>query len=1006
LSGLFSSSSGAVPDAGGATILDADLRAFLETLPQIVWRTTPDGLSDYFNRCWYEFSGLSAEASLGDRWSGAIHPDDAARAAAAWQAAVREEATYDVEFRLRGAGGAYRWFLARATPLRDPAGRIVHWYGTCTDIDAQKRVEVQFRAIAEAIPQMVFTALPDGTMEYLNAHVYEYTGIPRDPAGWSLPAVVHPDDLAPMFDPWRRSVKSGDPYEAEARLLRADGAYRWFIVRASALRDPASGSLTRWFGTCTDVDDLHGAATRDAFLSRADELFAAELDPKTIVRAVARASVESFADYVFFDLAGEDGQLRRAAVEHRNPRRRERLQRSLGELAPPDHPIRPVSTAWRSGESVLVPRIDASWWRRAAMDDSHYERMRREELASLITVVITSRGRRFGVLSFCRAGASQSYGDFELTTAEELARRVGAALENAHLYQEARAAAEAQRDIAEREAFYARLGEEVAETLHLRETLDTATRLLVPSFADWAVVNLIDQDDALFLASSHHRDPALDARTRDLLDLRYLAAEAHGGSPEVVRTKQPVIYEQVPQGGIGAVTGPYREAIRALGVTSAVIVPIAFGGAVRGTIAIMYDRTSERHYSQADLPFFVEVARRLSPAIGNAEAYERARRVAWTFQAAALTMELPRVAGISFDALYEPSRSEALIGGDWYDAFRVADGRIVLTIGDVAGSGLDAAATMAAIRQSLRGAAAINPDPSVMLDAADRVLRWQAPDRFVTAWVGVLDPVWATLKTAGAGHPPPLERRADGSVLQLPAGGLPLGLRERGGDVTRQHVLAPNTTLLLYTDGLIEAGRDVIAGEAAVALALREADIETAPARAIHQAVLDGVVASDDVALLVVGFRDSLFALGGERGAQRWTFDVDDGAAATQARSAMVEVLERRGVAELERTIAELIFAELIGNVKRYAPGCVDVALDLSGTFGVLHVVDSGEGFQHNARLPADALDERGRGLFIVATIAEEFAVTRVPDGGAHARAVLPGRLDAIPEPGYSVARA
>ena len=154
-----------------------------------------------------------------------------------------------------------------------------------------------------------------------------------------------------------------------------------------------------------------------------------------------------------------------------------------------------------------------------------------------------------------------------------------------------------------------------------------------------------------------------------------------------MRTRKPVLYEEVPQGGIGAVTGPYREAIVALGVVSAAIVPIAFGGAVRGTIAIMYDRTSARRYADADLPFFVEVARRLSPAIGNAEAYERERRVARTFQAAALTTDLPQVAGISFDALYEAGRSEALIGGDWYDAFRVADGRVVLSIGDVAGAG-------------------------------------------------------------------------------------------------------------------------------------------------------------------------------------------------------------------------------------------------------------------------------------------------------------------------------
>jgi PAS domain S-box-containing protein len=981
------------PDGTTATILDADLRAFVETLPQIVWRTTPDGLNDYFNGAWAQYTGLAPEASAGERWSDAIHPDDAARAVSAWQAAVREEAPYEVEFRLRARDGTYRWFLTRASALRDAGGRVVKWYGTCTDIDAQKQVEVQFRAIAEAIPQMVWTALPDGSLDYVNAQMWDYIGTKRgDVAGWSWQNVVHPDDVGVLLEAWRRSVATGEPYEVESRLLRADGAYRWFMMRATAVRD-ANGAVTHWFGTCTDIDDLRGAAARDAFLARADELFAVELEAQAIMRAVARAAVASFADYVLFDLAGDDGVLRRAAVEHRDPRRRGPFQRSVGQVPPLDHPVHPIAAAWRSGESVLVPRIDETWWRRAAADDAHYARMRDEGLSSLITVVITARGRCYGVLTFCRTQASHTYSDSDLATAEDLARRIGAALENARLYQEARAAVEAQRRIAEREAFYARLGETISETLDLRETLDAATGLLVPQFADWAVVNLIDDENALFLAASHHRDPALDARTRELLDLRYLASEARGGSPAVVRTRRPLIYEHVPDGGLGAVTGPYRDAIRALGVASAAIVPIAFGGSVRGTIAIMYDRTSGRHYDTGDLPFFVEIARRLSPAIGNAEAYEREKRVARTFQAAALTTELPRLPGTSFDALYEAGRSEALIGGDWYDAFRVADGRVVVSVGDVAGSGLEAAATMAAIRQSLRAAAAINPDPSVMLDAADRVLRSQTPDRFVTAWAGVFDPVWGTLACAGAGHPPPLCRTVGGGVVELPAGGLPLGLRERGADVTRHVDLRAGETLLLYTDGLVEASHDLIAGEKAVVLALRDADVEAAPAQAIHEAVLRGGGASDDVALLVVTFRQALLDIGGDHGALRWTFDAGDARAAANARAAMAAALERRGVAEVDRTVAELVYAELVGNTKRYAPGAIDVALDLSGEFAVLHVVDAGAGFQHNARLPADALAESGRGLYIVSTIAEEFAVTRCTTGGAHARAVLKGRL-------------
>ena len=323
--------------------------------------------------------------------------------------------------------------------------------------------------------------------------------------------------------------------------------------------DPQTNAVTRWFGTCTDVDAIRGAAERDAFLARADALFGVELDADAIVQAVARAAVASFADYVLFDLLGEDGNLRRAAVEHRDASRREPFQRSVGDVPPLDHPVHPIAAAWRGGEGVLVPRIDATWMEQAAADASHLARMREEGVSSLITVVISARGRKHGTLTFCRRGNARSYSDADLATAEDLARRVGAALENARLYQEARAAAETQRRIAEREAFYARLGESLAETLDLRETLATATQVLVPSFADWAVVNLIDDEGALFLAASQHRDPARAERTAALLNLRYLASDAGGGSPEVVRTKQPLLYEDIPEGGIGAVTGPYRK---------------------------------------------------------------------------------------------------------------------------------------------------------------------------------------------------------------------------------------------------------------------------------------------------------------------------------------------------------------------------------------------------------------------------------------------------------------
>ena len=137
-----------------------------------------------------------------------------------------------------------------------------------------------------------------------------------------------------------------------------------------------------------------------------------------------------------------------------------------------------------------------------------------------------------------------------------------------------------------------------------------------------------------------------------------------------------------------------------------------------------------------------ELASRLGAAISNANAFAREHRVATTFQRAALSEDVPYVPGLHFSVLYNAAQAEASVGGDWYDAFRLPDGRVVLSVGDVAGSGLEAAVTMASVRQSIRTAVLINPNPEAVLEAVDRIVRAMADHgRFVTAFVAVFDPV-------------------------------------------------------------------------------------------------------------------------------------------------------------------------------------------------------------------------------------------------------------------------
>ncbi len=370
---------------------------------------------------------------------------------------------------------------------------------------------------------------------------------------------------------------------------------------------------------------------------------------------------------------------------------------------------------------------------------------------------------------------------------------------------------------------------------------------------------------------------------------------------------------------------------------------------------------------------------------------ERERRIARTFQDAAMLSALPSIPGLRFDAIYEAAQAEATVGGDWYDAVRLPDGRVVLSVGDVSGNGLDAAVTMGSVRQSIRTAALINPDPVAVLDAVDRIVRAMGHERFVTAFVGVLDPVSFEMRYASAGHPPPLVRGPDGSIARLASGDLPLGLRHRTGGATREFQFAPGSVLLAFTDGLTEFDRDAVSGEFAANQALA-AVRDDAIAHAVYESITHGRPARDDVAILAVALDAPISRVGGGRYAQTWTFLAGDAEAGCCARRDIANRLRAHGLPEHDVISSELVFAELIGNVVRYAPGTAEVTLDVSGDAPVLHVIDYGEGFELLSRLPTDLLSERGRGLYLVGAIAEEFSVERRSDGGSHARAVLAAR--------------
>ncbi|HEY6326690.1 MAG TPA: MASE1 domain-containing protein [Candidatus Cybelea sp.] len=229
------------------------------------------------------------------------------------------------------------------------------------------------------------------------------------------------------------------------------------------------------------------------------------------------------------------------------------------------------------------------------------------------------------------------------------------------------------------------------------------------------------------------------------------------------------------------------------------------------------------------------------------------KRSAETLQTAFLPEHLPKRSGMRCDALYIAAQRETLIGGDWYDAFDLPDGRIGFSIGDVTGHGLDAAVAAARIRSSIFVAAFEALEPAEILARADLAL--QSRNTAATALVAIVSRDLSTISYASAGHPPPMLAAPNFAARALPYGGIPFGIGLPIALQTHTASLDPGAVILFYTDGLTEFNRDVEHAERALLRALTrlvDSRIVDHPASFIQQSVMRSANPTDDTVLLVV----------------------------------------------------------------------------------------------------------------------------------------------------------
>jgi PAS domain S-box-containing protein len=223
-------------------------RNLTEALPQLVWSATPDGVCDYFSTQWTQHTGVPEHDLLGWRWLETLHPDDREPTRKFWLESVAERHPYDIEYRVRRSDGVYRWFKTRGTPIRDSAGRIVKWFGTCTDISdlrqteaALRESEERFRGTFENAAVGITHNDSAGRFLRVNGTYCAIVGYPREELlQKTFQDITHPDDRAGNVELYRALLRGDSPILGlQKRYVRKDGSKVWVELSASLQRDAA-----------------------------------------------------------------------------------------------------------------------------------------------------------------------------------------------------------------------------------------------------------------------------------------------------------------------------------------------------------------------------------------------------------------------------------------------------------------------------------------------------------------------------------------------------------------------------------------------------------------------------------------------------------------------------------------------------------------------------------------------------------------------------------------------
>jgi PAS domain S-box-containing protein len=669
------------------------------------------------------------------------------------------------------------------------------------------------------------------------------------------------DPLTPeMLSEIGAAVLNGRSWEGEFRVERADGS----AIEVHAINSPVFDDAGRVSGVISlafDVtaqrlshDELVRVLAVAQILRDIGETLVGELDAdqvmKTVTGAARKLSGASMAAFLHVDADDAENKL---VVRARSGRAREE---SRGLALTADTPLLAAALA---GDGPI--RIDDS-----AVDDEFVRALDvimpsvDPPLRSCVAAEVRSRdGGIAGVMIIAHTEANRfTVADEQLLS--DIAAQAGIVLDIARLFRAAETEIAARRRAEEVQRFYAETSAVLSLSLDYPESFERLGRLCVPFLADLCLIDVAEEHRVRRLAAVH-ADPAQDPLVAEL-ERRY-PPEPYGSHPaaSVLQGGRPEVADLMEDSFLRATTRDERhyEIVKALDFTSYMCVPLQARGRVLGALTLV-SAGSGRRFGPADLALAEEFARRAGLALDNARLYSERDHVARALQSSLLPPSLPVIPGARVTARYQAAGDGNEVGGDFYDVFQVDDGAWWFVIGDVSGKGPEAAAIAGLARHTLRALGLRERSPSRMLAALhETLLLGEAHGEFCTVCCALLETTdrGVVLSIASGGHPPPMIRRAGGTVEIATCTGRLLGMPIEVAFTEQTVVLGPGDLVVMYTDGVTEAHErgEPLFGEERLADVIARAG---AGVDAVADDILTAVSAygpaepRDDVAVVVV----------------------------------------------------------------------------------------------------------------------------------------------------------